>query len=133
MSPRVRRSVPDNGPIPSHRGRSALVLTRLIVVLGLLEVILLASDNHSVVIYYVGLLSVSVVPGWALVSPVRHLDPPLRWALVLALSWASLLLVAQVALTLHHWHPRLLVALVMLLSSGVLVVRDPLVRGKSRA
>ncbi|NNN03941.1 MAG: hypothetical protein HKL87_08110 [Acidimicrobiaceae bacterium] len=99
----------------------------------MLEVILLASDNHSVVIYYVGLLSVSVVPGWALVSPVRHLDPPLRWALVLTMSWASLLVVAQVALTLHHWHPRLLVALVMLLSSGALVARDPLVRGRSRA
>ena len=115
------------------RTASFVVTNRIVALFGLAESLLLAINNHSTVIYVVGLLSVSIVPGWSLVSPISNLSLPLRLALGTSLSWASLLLVAQVTLSSHLWNPRITVTLVMLASSTVLGVRDPLVRRRSRA
>jgi uncharacterized membrane protein len=78
---------------------SVVVCTLDVVALGLI-----AGQAHGLVRQIVGVAFCLVVPGWAIVGQLRLHNVPLEAGLVVAVSLASLLVVAQLAITFNAWH-----------------------------
>jgi uncharacterized membrane protein len=78
---------------------SVVVCTLDVVALGLI-----AGQAHGLIRQIVGVAFCLVVPGWAIVGQLRLHNVPLEAGLVVAVSLASLLVVAQLAITFNAWH-----------------------------
>jgi len=73
-------------------------------VLDLVTLVLIAGEAHGLVRQLVGLAFCLVVPGWAIVGPLRLHDAALEVGLTVAASLASLMVAAQLAMTFEAWH-----------------------------
>jgi uncharacterized membrane protein len=73
-------------------------------VLDLCALGLIAGQAHGPVRQVFGLACCLLVPGWAIVGPLRLHHAALEASLAVATSLASLLVVAQIAITFGIWH-----------------------------
>lgn len=102
-----------------QRRRISLTLS----VLSSLEVILLLANRASPIFMFVGLITVSIVPGWLMVGSLTRMSASLRIALTVTLSWAVMLLAAQICITVHLWYPRFVLVAIMSFCTLLLVRR----------
>lgn len=109
---------PPRTPSPPPRaGRTSPKVAPLLA--ALLDLVVLACVLGHVVGHareVLGLAACLVVPGYAIVGLLRLRDPVLELSLTLAVGLASLVLVAQLALTAHVWHLFAIVVAILLVS-----------------
>jgi uncharacterized membrane protein len=84
-----------------RRFRSNVAACALALDVATLGVI--AGQLHGPVRQLVGLAFCLIVPGWAIVGPLRLHDAALELGLTIAASLASLVVVAQLAITFGAW------------------------------
>jgi O-antigen/teichoic acid export membrane protein len=90
--------------VPPERRVQATV-TLAVLLLDVLALVAAVADLHGAIRVILGLALVLVVPGWSAVGLMRLADPLLAIGLSLAVSLAVCIVAAQIALTLHAWHP----------------------------
>lgn len=88
---------------------AALLLADLAVL------VLTVMDVHGVARFILGLILGLVTPGWSIIGLLKLHDAALEIALAVAVSLALLLVVAQVMMTVHAWHPIVLQEVVCLI------------------
>lgn len=78
-------------------------LSAVLVVADLLVAAMVAANVHGPVRVLGGLAFCLVVPGWAIVGPLRLNRAPLELALTMASGLCALMVVAQLAATFGAW------------------------------
>ena len=127
----------DLAPAGAWR-RSAPVRRGVLLALTTLDVLTLIAvlaDVGGVPRELLGLLFVAFVPGASIVGLLRLRDAALELAVVFAFGLSSLILVAQLVITLHAWHLFALeVALLVafLVPLGVQLAQSASLRGWRR-
>ncbi len=71
--------------------------------LDLVTLVLIAAQVHGPLRQLVGLAFCLIVPGWAIIGPLRLHDAALEAGLAVAASLAALLIVAQLAVSFGAW------------------------------
>ncbi|HEV3212694.1 MAG TPA: hypothetical protein VGZ03_04785 [Acidimicrobiales bacterium] len=84
--------------------RARANLSAVLVCFDLLVAAMVAANLHGPARVVGGLAFCVVVPGWAIVGPLRLRDPALEAGLTIASSLCALMVVAQLASTLGGWH-----------------------------
>jgi uncharacterized membrane protein len=112
---------------PQRRARGPLDVRRSVVAaalaLDLATLLLVLTHVHGHVRQVLGLLACLVVPGLALVGLVRLGDWVLELGCTISVGLASLVLVAQLALTAHAWHPFAIEVVVLAACAPSLVLQ----------
>lgn len=100
-------------------GRSRL--SALLLFVDIVNLVLTFTGVDGPVRFITGLILGLVIPGWAIVGVLRIEDVPLLVGLTLAVSLAVLLIIAQIFLSIHFWHPVAMEEVISVLSAGLLL------------
>jgi len=84
--------------------RPYALFSRAVLVIDLLLLTMVISDFRGPVRLLIGLAFGLFVPGWSLVGLLRLSSPVLEFAVTVAVSLSLLVVVAQIALTIHSWN-----------------------------
>ena len=96
----IERDVSTKGRSRDARANISLVL----LIVDLLVLVMTVGGVHGPLRFIFGLLFGVVVPGWSIVG-LLHLDnAALETGLAIAVSLSSLMVVAQILMSLHAWH-----------------------------
>ena len=82
--------------------RAAISLALIVVDLGALSVTIGHVEGPVRVV--LGLMLGAVIPGWSIVGLLRIGNPPLEIGLAVTVSFALLMVIAQLLMTVHAWH-----------------------------
>ena len=85
-----------------HRLRSNVAAVACAI--DLVTLVLVVAQAHGPLRQAFGLLFCLTVPGWALIGPLRLHDAALEAGLTVATSLASLVVIAQLAITFGTWN-----------------------------
>ncbi|HET6503278.1 MAG TPA: hypothetical protein VFG87_21220 [Amycolatopsis sp.] len=76
-----------------------------LLVLTAVNLLLAGLDVHSALRLYLSVAFVVLAPGWAMTARLRIGTPALAWITAIAAGLSLTLLVAQVMVSTHWWHP----------------------------
>jgi len=88
------------------RSRAIISFALIVADLGALSVTLGHVEGPVRVV--LGLILGAVIPGWSIVGLLRIGNPPLEIGLAVTVSFALLMLIAQLLMTVHAWHLEVL-------------------------
>jgi len=102
---------PESPVVPRARARGAAArrraratLSTVLVCADVLMAVMVLAGVHGVAREVFGLAFCLTVPGWSIVGLLRLDNPPLEVGLTMAAGLSSLVVVAQLAITLRAWH-----------------------------
>jgi len=84
------------------------LISGMLLTVNAVALIMTVGNLHGPLRFLLGLVVGLVVPGWSLVGLLGLQDAALEVGLTLAVSLASLMVAAQLLMTLHVWHPVVL-------------------------
>ena len=102
-----------------YRQRVSLVLA----VIDAAVLVLTLTDSHGPVRYVLGLVFGFVVPGWCVVGWMALREPFVEASLTLGVSISSVMILAQVLLSIHWWHLALCEDLLALVCLPILILQ----------
>lgn len=119
--PQERPMVTPERTAKTGRGRIRSYIAACAVIVDLAGLLATTVNEHGPMRMILGLALALFLPGLAIIPPLRLAQPTLEFSLIIAVSLATNLVVAQVLLSVNEWH---LVAFQEVLS---LVIAPPMV------
>jgi hypothetical protein len=104
------------GPLTARGRRARATISSALVVADVALLVLIVTGVHGPVRFVVGLAVALLVPGWAIIGPLRLVSTALEIGLTIAVSLSVLLVAAQLLITARLWHLTALQVAVCLLS-----------------
>ena len=80
------------------------ILSQLFVLVDVATIVLVLFDVHGPMRFVFGLLVGIAIPGWSIVGLVKLENAPLELALTLTVSFAIIMVSAQILMFVHWWH-----------------------------
>lgn len=97
-----RRSIHEGPSARAHPTRQ--VISRFLLVIDITTLVLTLTGIHGPLRLVCGLILAIVIPGWCILAPLKLDNAPLELGLVITVSLALLMVVAQILMTLRLWH-----------------------------
>lgn len=88
-----------------RRQESRVLVSQAALVIDCLVFLLTVGDVHGPIRFVAGLILGLFIPGWSVVGRLKLRHAALELGLAIAVSVAVLMVVAQLLITWHQWHP----------------------------
>jgi hypothetical protein len=110
--------------MPSPR----VIVSTSLLLADLLIFVMTVGDVHGPIRFILGLILGLAIPGWSIVGLLGLDNAPLEIGLTLAVSTSLLIVVAQLLITFHLWHPIVLEEVTCLVCLPPLIWQSDLLR-----
>jgi hypothetical protein len=90
-------------------------VSRALAVVDVVTLVMAMANVHGPARFFVGLIFGVVIPGWSVVGLLKLKNAALEIGLTLATSLSLIMILAQIMITVHLWHPILLQEILCLL------------------
>jgi hypothetical protein len=109
------------------------IISTVLVLIDVATFVMATTDIHGPGRFYCGLVVGLAIPGWSVVGLFKLKNAALEVGLTLATSLSMIMILAQIMMTVHLWHPILLQELLCVVCLPSLVWQaTPLFRPQSR-
>jgi hypothetical protein len=107
---------------------SRVIVSTSLLLADLLIFVMTVGDMHGPIRFILGLILGLAIPGWSIVGLLGLDNAPLELGLTLAVSTSLLIVVAQLLITFHLWHPIVLEEMTCLVCLPPLIWQSDLLR-----